>query len=184
MLWFNYLSLNRVCLYGVDYQIVPSFRILSIGCGVIRGRRLLVILFPSAAFNWVNTVNKTKTRSIKYIILVYLDCKTVRIFAYSSTREQSNKRFGTRLKTESETGGCVRLARVAHVRLLRHALLISLLILRKNDCFAVYSILGHTCFLNDSFQNISTWTRYHVWRDHDFSSGWCCTTSVSMFSIR
>ena len=32
------------------------------------------------------------------------DCKTVRIFAYSSKREQSNKRSGTRLKTESETG--------------------------------------------------------------------------------
>ena len=32
-----------------------------------------------------------------------VDCKTVRIFAYSSTREQSNKRCGTRLKTESET---------------------------------------------------------------------------------
>ena len=33
-----------------------------------------------------------------------VDCKTVRIFAYSSTREQSNKGCGTRLKTESETG--------------------------------------------------------------------------------
>ena len=33
-----------------------------------------------------------------------LGCKTVRIFAYSNTREQSNKRSGTRLKTESETG--------------------------------------------------------------------------------
>ena len=33
-----------------------------------------------------------------------LDCKTVGIFAYSSTREQSNKRSGTKLKTESETG--------------------------------------------------------------------------------
>ena len=32
-----------------------------------------------------------------------LDCKTVRIFAYSSTSEQSNKRSGARLKTESET---------------------------------------------------------------------------------
>ena len=31
-------------------------------------------------------------------------CKTDRIFAYSSTREQSDKRSGTRLKTESETG--------------------------------------------------------------------------------
>ena len=33
-----------------------------------------------------------------------MDYKTVRIFAYSSTREQSNKRSRTRLKTESETG--------------------------------------------------------------------------------
>ena len=33
-----------------------------------------------------------------------IDCKTVRIFANSSKREQSNKRSGTRLKTESETG--------------------------------------------------------------------------------
>ena len=33
-----------------------------------------------------------------------IDYKTVRIFAYSSTREQSNKRSATRLKTESETG--------------------------------------------------------------------------------
>ena len=47
-----------------------------------------------------------------------VDCKTVRIFAYSSTREQSNKRSGTRL--------------------LRHALPISLLILRKKSgCFVV-----------------------------------------------
>ena len=33
-----------------------------------------------------------------------LDRKTVRIFAYSSKREQSHERSGTRLKTESETG--------------------------------------------------------------------------------
>ena len=37
-------------------------------------------------------------------VAISLDCKTIRIFAYSSTREQSNKRSGTRLKTESETG--------------------------------------------------------------------------------
>ena len=89
-----------------------------------------------------------------------LDYKTVRIFAYSSTREQSNKRSGTQLKTESETWGetlkirTVRFAymyfflsphtpygrvRLARVRLLRHDLPISLLILRKKpDCFAVY----------------------------------------------
>ena len=66
---------------------------------------------------------------------MWLDCNTVRIFACSSTREQSNKRSGTRLRTESETGerryGRVRLARLARVRLLRHALPISLLILRR-----------------------------------------------------
>ena len=37
-------------------------------------------------------------------ILIQLDRKRVRIFAYWSTREQSNKRSGARLKTESETG--------------------------------------------------------------------------------
>ena len=36
--------------------------------------------------------------------LKHVDCKTVRIFAYSSTREQSNKRSGMRPKTESGTG--------------------------------------------------------------------------------
>ena len=31
-----------------------------------------------------------------------IDCKTLPIFASSNTREPSNKRSGTRLKTESE----------------------------------------------------------------------------------
>ena len=31
------------------------------------------------------------------IVVYWVDCKTVRIFAYSSTREQSNKRSGMRL---------------------------------------------------------------------------------------
>ena len=31
-----------------------------------------------------------------------IDCKTLLIFASSNTREQSNERSGTRLKTESE----------------------------------------------------------------------------------
>ena len=74
-----------------------------------------------------------------------LDCKTVRIFAYSSTREQSNKRSGTRLKTESETEkrryGRVRLARFARVRLFRHALPIFLLILRKKKTTVLQSII-------------------------------------------
>ena len=40
----------------------------------------------------------------KFGSVCVLDCKTARTFAYSSTREQSNERSGTRLKTESETG--------------------------------------------------------------------------------
>ena len=34
----------------------------------------------------------------KASVSVHLDCKTVRIFAYSSTREQSNKRSAMRLR--------------------------------------------------------------------------------------
>ena len=56
-----------------------------------------------------------------------------------------NKRSGTRLKTESETGerryGRVRLARFARVTLLRHALTISLLILRKKRPTVLQSTL-------------------------------------------
>ena len=37
------------------------------------------------------------------LIIPEIDCKTVRIFAYSSKRERSNEKSGTRLKTESET---------------------------------------------------------------------------------
>ena len=50
----------------------------------------------------------SKNTDLNFIVVAVtnqeIDCKTVRIFAYSSTREQSNKRSGMRLKTESETG--------------------------------------------------------------------------------
>ena len=48
--------------------------------------------------------NKKKFQWGNAAAAIELDCKRVRIFAYSSTHEQSNKRSGTRLKTESETG--------------------------------------------------------------------------------
>ena len=55
------------------------------------------------------------------------------ICSYERTGEQSNKRPGTPYRR-------VRLARFARVTLLRHALPISLLILRKKtDCFSVQS---------------------------------------------
>ena len=47
-------------------------------------------------FGWKRGEKRGEKRS--------LDCKTVRIFAYSSTREQPNKRSGTKLKTQSKTG--------------------------------------------------------------------------------
>ena len=76
---------------------------------------------------------------------VKIDCKTFHILR---TREQSNKRSRTRLKTESETGffflspqtpyGRVRLARFERVRLLLHAFTDFFTDFRKKtDCFAV-----------------------------------------------
>ena len=74
-----------------------------------------------------------------------LDCKTVRIFAYSSTREQSNKR-------------CVRLARFARIRLLRHALPISLLTLRKKPTVLQSSPVPKERTLNDSLsRQLNAW---------------------------
>ena len=61
-------------------------------------------------------------------LLCFLDCKTVRIFANSSTCEQSNKRSGTTLITESE-------------RLLRHALPISFTHFEKKNP----TVLQSTC---------------------------------------
>ena len=75
-----------------------------------------------------------------------LDCKTVRIFAYSSTREQSNKRCGTRLKTESETGERrFFFSRLWEARALRARKTLTPRFTdfftdfeKKTDCFAVY----------------------------------------------
>ena len=47
-----------------------------------------LVQFNSPQFDYLRVVSKN------------LDSKTVHIFAYSSTREQSNKRSGTKLKTE------------------------------------------------------------------------------------
>ena len=75
-------------------------------------------------------------------IPIVLDCKTVRIFAYSSTREQSNKRSGMRLKTESETGE--RRTRACEARALRVRKTLTPRFTdfftdfeKKTDCFAV-----------------------------------------------
>ena len=64
-------------------------------------------------------------------LLFGLVCKTVRIFAYSSTREQSNKRSEKIIKKKKKTRLTRVHARRARKTLLHHALLISLLIFRK-----------------------------------------------------
>ena len=72
-----------------------------------------------------------------------IDCKTVRIFAYSSTREQSNKRSGMRLKTESETLAS-HARRACEARALRARKILTPRFTdfftdfgKKTDCFAV-----------------------------------------------
>ena len=81
-----------------------------------------------------------------------LDCKTDRIFAYSSTREQSNKTSGTRRKTESETGffslasharrACEARAVRAHKNLTPRVTDFFTDFEEKTDCFAVYPTTG------------------------------------------
>ena len=90
---FQAFDLKRHPLGRLVNRLVDVFRASYVGMGT--HRRLL----PHA-------VAETKSFVIRvYSIVRYdLDCKTVRIFVYSSTREQSNKRSGTRLQTESETG--------------------------------------------------------------------------------
>ena len=80
-----------------------------------------------------------------------IDCKTVRIFAYSSTREQwkaenRERDWGETLKLPYG------LARFARIRLLRHALPISLLILRKKP-----TVLQSRARTVKMFYFVSTW---------------------------
>ena len=83
------------CLFPMDVQ--NEIKLLS---GVFCFSWLVCLL----GF-WLRNMSLVKERNpISDGIVFVLDCKTVRIFAYSSTREQSDKRSGMRLKTESETG--------------------------------------------------------------------------------
>ena len=82
----------------------------------------------------LNTFYMPQMSSQLNYTIPFIECKTVRIFAYSSTREQSNKRPGRDAKICPHTpNGRVRLERFARVRRLRHALPISSLILRKKS---------------------------------------------------
>ena len=92
---------------------------------------------------YTQTPIATKATESHYTV----DCKTVRIFAYSSTREQSNKRSRTRLKTENET-------RVCEDRALRARKTLSARFIdfftdfekKKTDCFIGDQITKHAYF--------------------------------------
>ena len=91
--------------------------------------------------NSTNNHEFAKGDGLLFALHSYLDCKTVRIFAYSSTREQSNKRSGTRLKTESETGerrGCEARALRARKTLTPRFTDFFTDFEKKPDCFSVY----------------------------------------------
>ena len=66
-------------------------------------------IFRQLKFSYGKSGKSCKSRpnwkpvTLETVLREAIDCKTVRIFAYSSTREQ-NERSGMRLKTESETG--------------------------------------------------------------------------------
>ena len=98
-----------------------------------------------------------------------VDCKTVRIFTYSSKREQSNKRSGTRLKTESETGE--RQFFFSRARKTRTPRFTDFFtdFEKKTDCFAVYAnselIVAKTadncpCMTSVKPRPIKTWDRW------------------------
>ena len=96
----------------------PSNRLLVVSYGSVTSYSELNCLeFSFCQQNLENSRFCRENRENSRFCRKNLDCKTVRIFSYSSTREQSNKRSGTRLKTEIEE------SRACEARTkLRHAL--------------------------------------------------------------
>ena len=81
----------------------PSNRLLVVSYGSVTSYSELNCLeFSFCQQNLENSRFCRENRENSRFCRTNLDCKTVRIFSYSSTREQSNKRSGTRLKTEIE----------------------------------------------------------------------------------
>ena len=109
------------------------------------------------------SLHSTSTRSNEV-------CARETVFDSRALSEQSNKRSGTRMKTESETGE----RRFAHVRLLRHASPISLLILRKKT--TTTTVLQSTLHLRDRRGAASLHYRNHswyVWTEKPILYGFC-----------
>ena len=107
-----------------------------------------------------NGLSVRNIRNTRVFNLFSVDCKTVRIFLRSqvsaSSQTKGLERGWKRRVRLGRDVGRVRLALLARVRLLRHALTISLLILRKKPTvlqsifYAVLFITGHWSLLNSN----------------------------------
>ena len=121
--WMTLLRANQIARIASDFKVDVIKKVI----------RHQTIQTHSDELNWARSRNFHEINSLSLVCLMKSSTfgqglnpfrlQNSPYFAYSSTREQSNKRSGTRLK--------VRLAHLARVRHLRHALPIPLLILRK-----------------------------------------------------
>ena len=125
--------------------------------GTIRTSRSVSVLFDKKVFSfgfigtplnaWLRgnmieahfTLTKRQTSTEKRTKppsspICQLDCKTVHIFAYSSTREQSNKRSGTRLNLRAFETRALRAPKTLTPRFTDFFTDFE----KKTDCFAVY----------------------------------------------
>ena len=109
-------------------------------------RRITKTLILVRRVSWCEPLNTINTTSIYFYPLSWRSCESALVRVHN--RLQNSPYFclfkyvravKQKVWNEAENRGRVRLASCARVKLLRHALSISLLILReKADCFAVY----------------------------------------------
>ena len=91
---FSFAPLSTIWTLETGYNSGNSLTALSLSA-VLGGSLRRFSPPEKLLFGWKRGEKRAEKRS--------LDRKTVRIFEYSSTRDQSNKRSGTKLKTQSET---------------------------------------------------------------------------------
>ena len=93
--FFSFAPLSTIWTLETGYNSGNSLAALSLSA-VLGGSLRRFSPPEKLLFGWKRGEKRAEKR--------LLDCKTVRFFEYSSTREQPNKRSGTKLKTQSKTG--------------------------------------------------------------------------------
>ena len=89
------------------FPFIQKWKLISSKQWIVDNMQVAIISLRVEGSNNYHFLKKSLKKfifSLKPGLKSFVDCKTVLIFAYSSMREQSNKRSGMRLKTESETG--------------------------------------------------------------------------------